>query len=80
MPTETEILTWLLANWPSGAVIAVFSMVFVRLHRLYQRLETAEKDAALALKLARTLIKTHLKRHGEDIDKLMPDEREERDE
>lgn len=80
MPTEAEVTQWCLTNWPSGAVIVVFSMVYVRLHRLLQRLETAEKDASLALKLVQRLVKTHLKRHGEDIEKLMPDERKEGEE
>ena len=71
MPTEQQVVTWIAANWPSIAAAIVFSMVFLRLDRLYRRLETAEKDSHAAMKLAKKLVKTHLRRHSEDIDKLM---------
>lgn len=71
MPTENETIKWIAENWPSIAATGVFSMVYVRLHRLFVRLESAEKDAHAAMKLAKKLVRTHLKRHGEDVDTLI---------
>lgn len=69
--TEQEALKWIADNWPSIAAAGVFSMVYVRLHKLFVRLESAERDAHAAMKLAKKLVKTHLKRHGEDVDSLI---------
>ena len=76
MPTENEVMKWVTENWPSIAATGVFSMVYVRLHRLFVRLESAEKDARAAMKLAKKLVRSHLKRHGEDVDDLFSGEEE----
>lgn len=71
MPTEQETWKWIIENWPSIAATGVFSLVYVRLHKLLVRLESAEQASHAALKLAKKLVKTHLKRHGEDVDVLI---------
>ena len=77
MATEEQTFKWIAENWPSISAAAVFSLVYLRLHKLYVRLESAEREAHAAMKLAKKLVKTHLKRHGEDVDKLINGEGDE---
>ena len=71
MPTETEIMQFLAANWPSIGATAIFSALYARLHKVLAQIETAQRDAASALRSINRVIRLHCKRHPEDIETLM---------
>ena len=80
MPTETEVMQFLTQNWPSIGATAIFSALYARLHKVLAQIETAQRDAASALRSINRVIRLHCKRHPEDIETLMVSDDSEEDE
>lgn len=69
MNYDTEIIKWLLVNWPSVIAGLVVASVYLRLSRFVHRLNRIEKTIELMREI-------HVERHPEHGARLYKEEKE----